>query len=82
MQNKISGKWYIRVEHTLKYPRTGDQNAHERYESLHSNCSFFDRHDFRKLVDKYGNDKHGKGFSSWEHFVSMLFCQLGKAQSL
>lgn len=44
--------------------------------------AFFDRHDFRKLVDKYGNDKHSKGFSSWEHFVSMLFCQLGKAQSL
>lgn len=44
--------------------------------------ALFDRHDFRKLVDKHGNDKHSKGFSSWEHFVSMLFCQLGKAQSL
>lgn len=44
--------------------------------------ALFDRHAFGKLVHKYGNDKHSKGFSSWEHFVSMLFCQLGKAQSL
>lgn len=42
----------------------------------------FNRNDFQRVVQKYGNDKHSKGFSSWAHFVSMLFCQLGKAQSL
>jgi len=44
--------------------------------------ALFDRHDFYQLVQKFGNDKHSKGFSSWEQFVSMLFCHLGKAQSL
>ncbi len=27
-------------------------------------------------------DRHAKGFTSWSHFVSMIFCQLAQAQSL
>ena len=41
-----------------------------------------DRNDFDRSVIKYGSDKHSKGFSTWDHFVSMLFCQFAMAKSL
>lgn len=37
---------------------------------------------FKNLVDQYQSDKHSKGIDSWTHLVSMLFCHLGKADSL
>lgn len=43
---------------------------------------FFPRNEFDALVRKHGAERHARGFSSWEHLVSMLFCQLGRAQSL
>jgi hypothetical protein len=41
-----------------------------------------DRLKFNKLVKQYGTDKQQKGFNSWSHLVSMLFCQLAKSQSI
>lgn len=41
-----------------------------------------DREAFRRIVRKHGGDRHAKGFTCWDQLVSMLFCQLGKAQSL
>jgi len=41
-----------------------------------------DRLKFNKLVKQFGTDKHQKGFNSWSHLVSMLFCQLAKSQSI
>jgi hypothetical protein len=40
------------------------------------------RAEFQQLVDRYGSDRRSKGFSSWSQFVAMIFCQLGRAQSL
>lgn len=40
------------------------------------------RDSFRKLVKKHDSDKHSKGIRSWDHLVSMVFCQLTGAQSL
>lgn len=42
----------------------------------------FHRQDFNDIVLKHDSDKGTKGFSSWDHFVSMLFCQLASAKSL
>jgi len=42
----------------------------------------FPRIEFQKLVSEYQSDKGSKGFTSWDHFVSMLFCQLASAKSL
>lgn len=42
----------------------------------------FSRIDFNRAVRKYGAEAKTKGFSSWDQFVAMLFCQLGKANSL
>ncbi len=41
-----------------------------------------DRSIFNKLVKKHSTDKHHKGFDSWSHLISMLFCHFGKSQSL
>ena len=40
------------------------------------------RDKFTSLVHKYKSDKHSKGINSWTHLVSMLFCHLGKADSV
>jgi len=37
---------------------------------------------FKKLVVKHQTDKHQKGYTSWSHLVSMLFCQFAKSQSV
>ena len=41
-----------------------------------------DRSSFNKLVQEKQTDKHAKGFDSWTHLVSMLFCQFAKSQSV
>jgi hypothetical protein len=42
----------------------------------------FPRHEFQKLVKQTHAERHARGFSCWDQFVAMLFCQLGKANSL
>jgi len=42
----------------------------------------FPRHEFQQLVKQTHAERHARGFSCWDQFVSMLFCQLGKANSL
>lgn len=44
--------------------------------------SLIDRHHFSKFVKETDSEKNAKGFSSWDHFVSMLFCQKAQAKSL
>ena len=42
----------------------------------------FSRSEFQQAVKKTKAERHARGFGSWDHFVSMLFCQLANAQSL
>ena len=42
----------------------------------------FNRYEFERMVKKTHSEKGTKGFSSWDQFVAMLFCQLGQAHSL
>jgi len=42
----------------------------------------FSRHEFQKAVSETGTEYHARGFSSWNHFVSMLFGQLAGQDSL
>lgn len=54
-----------------------------RHSSLFSQLvGFFHRYKFHSLVEKHQTEKYSKGFKSWDHFVSMLFCQLAQAKSL
>ena len=41
-----------------------------------------DRNIFSRLVKKHNTDKYSKGINTWTHFVSMLFMQLSKVDSL
>ena len=42
----------------------------------------FPRLEFERQVTAHRAEYHARGFSCWEQFVAMLFCQLGRAQSL
>lgn len=42
----------------------------------------FPRTEFQHLLRKHGAEKGAKGFSCWTQFVAMLFCHLGRADSL
>jgi hypothetical protein len=42
----------------------------------------FSRFEFETAVRKHKAERHARGFTSWGQFVAMLFCQLGRAQSL
>ena len=52
-------------------------------------CSMFSqilklipRLEFESLVRRTRAERNARGFSSWDQFVAMLFCQLGRAHSL
>jgi len=42
----------------------------------------FPRSEFQRLVKEKRAERSAKGFSSWSQFVSMLFCQVARADSL
>jgi hypothetical protein len=44
--------------------------------------SRLDRSVFKSLVFEKSTDKHQKGYNSWTHLVSMLFCQFARSQSV
>lgn len=43
---------------------------------------FFPRLEFESLVKQHKAERHARGFTCWQQFTAMLFCQLGHAQSL
>jgi hypothetical protein len=42
----------------------------------------FPRSEFDQLVKETQAERHARGFTCWDQYAAMLFCQLGKAQSL
>jgi hypothetical protein len=42
----------------------------------------FPRAEFAEIVNRHEGDRGAKGFTCWTQFVAMIFCQLGRAQSL
>ena len=54
-----------------------------RHASLFSRLlSVVNRQDFARLVKETQAEKGAKGFTCWEQFVAMMFCQLAQAKSL
>ncbi len=54
-----------------------------RHASLFSQLvGLFNRQRFYELVYRHSSERYAKGFSSWDQFVAMLFCQLAQAKSL
>ena len=44
--------------------------------------ALFPRLEFEQDVRETGAEYRAKGFSPWDQFVAMLFCQMGQAHSL
>ena len=44
--------------------------------------NLFSRYDFQKAVKQHSGERHSRGISCWDQFVTMLFCHLAKANSL
>lgn len=44
--------------------------------------NLINRQRFYGLVYRHRSERYAKKFSSWDHFVAMLFCQLAQAKSL
>jgi hypothetical protein len=44
--------------------------------------ALFSRTQFHQVVREHRAERYSKGYSSWDHFVAMLFCQLAQAKSL
>lgn len=42
----------------------------------------FSKKEFSSAVKETKSERGAQGFSSWDQFVAMLFCQLGQAHSL
>jgi len=42
----------------------------------------FPRLEFEQVARMHGAERHARGFTCWQQLVSMLFCHLGRAQSL
>jgi DDE family transposase/uncharacterized protein DUF4372 len=42
----------------------------------------FSRTEFERAVVEHRAERHARGFACWGQFVAMLFCHLGRAQSL
>ena len=56
---------------------------------MKASCSMFSqmlklipRTDFQSRVAETGAERRSKGLSSWDQFVAMMFCQLGRANTL
>jgi Domain of unknown function (DUF4372)/Transposase DDE domain len=54
-----------------------------RHASLFSQLvALFNRLRFAELVYRHQAERYAKGFSCWDQFVAMLFCQIAQAKSL
>ncbi len=49
---------------------------------FHQILQWFPRLEFDAAVREHKAERHARGFTCWQQFVAMLFCQLGHAQSL
>jgi hypothetical protein len=63
--------------------RSDAASAQPRCASLFSQIlNLVDRSEFAAAVRQTGAEDRSKGFSCWEQFVAMMFCQLAQAKSL
>ncbi len=54
-----------------------------RHSSVFSQIlALFQRPEFAKIIREHKAERHAKGFTCWDQFVGMLFCQLAQAHSL
>lgn len=63
--------------------KTREDSTMQRFCSIFSQLlQLFPRLEFQSAVTATKAERHMRGFTCWGQFVSMLFCQLGRAHSL
>jgi hypothetical protein len=73
----------LRVMKNETTVRTSAAGAQPRCASLFSQIlNLIDRREFDAAVARTGAERRSKGFSCWDQFVAMCFCQLAQAKSL
>jgi hypothetical protein len=78
---KLSPIWYKYFSKKKSKPEEG-LNLNPYCSIFSQLLQLFPRQEFRQMVKETESERHARGFSSWSQFVSMLFCQLGRALSL
>jgi hypothetical protein len=80
----MSSSWEILVGPTTKKSQANKEDGNMvRCASLFSQLvALFNKGQFYHLVREHRSERYCKRFSSWDHFVAMLFCQLAQAKSL
>src|SRR6266849_5596855 len=63
-------------------PHEGGSPVREFSSMFSQLLKLFPRTEFQALVKRTYAERHARGFTCWGQFVAMLFCQLGRAQSL
>src|SRR5919108_1049362 len=65
------------------------EKTYRRIPAMNRVCSVFQqilntfsRSEFEQLARKHDAERHARGFTCWDQLVAMLFCHLGRAQSL
>jgi len=64
------------------YPQQGGRPMVRNASLFSQLVALFNRQRFYELVFKHNSERYAKRFGSWDHFLSMLFCQLAQAKSL
>ena len=55
----------------------------QRFASIFSQLlQLFPRVEFEQTGHEHRTERHTRGFSRWSQFIAMLFCQLGRTQTL
>jgi hypothetical protein len=68
---------------TKKSNNTSRRHPVNKYSSMFGQLlQLFSKREFYQAVRETRSERGAKGFSSWDQFVAMLFCQLGQARSL
>lgn len=65
-----------------KIPPQGDLRMLKNSSLFSQLLQLFDRNEFSRMVSAHQAEYKAKGFSCWQQLVSMLFCQIGRANSL
>jgi hypothetical protein len=80
----MSSSWETVVAPTATISQYDEEDGYMvRCASLFSELvALFNKSQFYHLVKNHRVERYSKGYSSWDHFVTMLFCQLAQAKSL
>lgn len=73
---------FVTVYYDSLKPKGGLRNMNTPVSLFSQILSLIPKDKFMRIVAEYQGDKHKQSFDSYDHLVSMVFCQLARANSL